>query len=234
MTIISNSHRFIFVHLHKCGGTSVETAYQPHAAWNDLVLGSTKEGEVLQSIYKQLHGLHKHSSAKDIRAVVGDVWEAYETIALVRHPMRIYESYYRWIHKIVANFCDKKNIGFDEVLDYVDRTGERRAFLKFGATGPFLKARNFDDFVLRLIRKRSSLPLAQYLSDGEGRLIVDRWYRIEEMDGFWADLSDRIGVAVVPRHDNQGSAVEIPPWGSEAERRVREMHTIDFEMFGYE
>src|ERR671918_1169665 len=63
MTIVCRSRKFIFVHLHKCGGTSVEQAFAPHARWNDLVIGSTFWGELLQPLYKRRYGLTKHSRA---------------------------------------------------------------------------------------------------------------------------------------------------------------------------
>ena len=102
MTIICRSKKFIFVHLVKCGGTSVERTFAPHARWNDLIVGSTTWGERLQPLHQRLFGLTKHSPAKKIVGAVGrDVWSDFWTVALVRHPLRIYESLYSWIGEIV-------------------------------------------------------------------------------------------------------------------------------------
>src|SRR5215469_2544795 len=57
--IISHSRRFIFVHIHKAGGTSVEQALDPHLAWNDLILGGSQFGEKIQGAYQKRFGLNK-------------------------------------------------------------------------------------------------------------------------------------------------------------------------------
>ena len=233
MTIISNSHRFIFVHLEKCGGSSVESAYQPHAAWNDIVLGSTPEGEALQHIYEKLHGLKKHSDAARIRSVVGGVWDAYWTVAIVRHPMRIYESYYKWIHKIVTNYARTQNVPMSAMLDHIAGLGTKRQFMRFGLTGPFLRSQDFNDFVLRYLKRVEPRTMRARLSGADGALLVDEWYRLEEMDRFWAALGARTGLDLVPEHSNRGSALDLPLWSAETERAVRQRHAEDFETFGY-
>ena len=63
--LISNTHKFIFIHLYKCAGTSIGRASIPTLRWNDLLLGNTSMGEKLSDIYFGLHGLRKHSSAID-------------------------------------------------------------------------------------------------------------------------------------------------------------------------
>ena len=70
--IISNSHRFIFVHVLKTGGTTVCAALDPFLRWNDVVLGGTEFGERMNGPYRDRFGLRKHSTAQEIRAVVGD------------------------------------------------------------------------------------------------------------------------------------------------------------------
>ena len=44
--IICHSRKYVFIHIHKTGGTSVESALEPTLHWNDLLLGSTPFGEV--------------------------------------------------------------------------------------------------------------------------------------------------------------------------------------------
>ncbi|MEO1622227.1 MAG: hypothetical protein AAFU53_14500, partial [Cyanobacteria bacterium J06632_3] len=71
MAFISRDKQTIFVHLHKCGGTSIELALDSQMAWDDVLLGSSKYGERMQNLYQSRFGLYKHSSAGEIRAVVG-------------------------------------------------------------------------------------------------------------------------------------------------------------------
>lgn len=232
MTIISNSHRFVFVHLHKCGGSSVEAAYQPHARWNDLVLGSTSEGEALQAIWQKLHGLHKHNSAGDLAAKLPEIWDDYWTFTMIRHPAAIYESFYRWIHKILSHHAATSGIPLDEVRRRVLAGDIKRPFMAYEVTKPFCRAADFTDFVRRFSRKSSLGTLFDRLSR-DGQLIVDDVFRLEEADRLWAAMSDRAGVAIAPAHANKGSDLDTLAWSEEAVRIVNDKHAIDYETFGY-
>lgn len=101
--IISASREFIFIHLEKCGGTSVETALEPYIEWSDLVLGSTDFGESYQQLLHNRFGvenvrknmLWKHSTAQDIRAFVGpEIWNDFTKISVVREPVDLVKSLY--------------------------------------------------------------------------------------------------------------------------------------------
>lgn len=100
--IISSSRSFVFIHLEKCGGTSVESALQPHLAWYDMILGSTEYGEKMQNLYYERFGrenvnkemLWKHSTAKDVHAFLGETWDEFLKISVVRDPVEIMKSFY--------------------------------------------------------------------------------------------------------------------------------------------
>lgn len=232
MTIISSSHRFVFVHLHKCGGSSVETAYQPHARWNDLVLGSTAEGEALQGIYQKLHGLHKHNSAADLAAKLPDIWDDYWTFSMIRHPASIYESFYRWIHKILSTHGANNDMPLDEVKRRVLAGEIKRPFMVYEVTRPFCRAEDFNDFVRRFSKKSTLGTLHDRLSR-DGALIVDDVFKLEQADRLWAALSARAGATIDPAHANKGSALTGLAWSAEAVRIVNDRHAIDYETFGY-
>ena len=69
--IVNHSHKFIFVHVPKAAGTSVSELFSKFSAYSDLEVGGTELGEALQNAYKCRFGLTKHSTAEEIRAVVG-------------------------------------------------------------------------------------------------------------------------------------------------------------------
>lgn len=233
MTIISNSKQFIFLHLHKCGGSSVEAAYQPHANWNDLVIGSTAAGEKLQPVYRKLHGLHKHNSAAEVRAVVGEeIWERYWTFSMIRHPMSIYESFYRWQHKIYHKYAERQGLPVAEVKRLIIADESDAYFKHYDGAKPFARAEDFSDFVRRFLPRSQLGTLFDRLSDGE-RLIVGDVFKLEENERLWAALSARAGVNVAPRLENKGSDVGALRWSAESQALVRDKHAIDFETFGY-
>ena len=116
--IISPSKEFIFVHLEKCGGTSVESALEPHLEWSDLIIGSTDFGEGIQNLYFNRFGtqkvknkmLWKHSSAKDIYYFIGsDQWNSFKKFSVVRDPIDLVKSLYNFSQTIVKYHLGRIN-----------------------------------------------------------------------------------------------------------------------------
>ena len=101
--LVMNSRKMIFVHLQKCGGTSVEVSFYEHCRWNDLLIGSSSLGELMQWEYFAKFALHKHSAAKEIERVIGsDNWVGYYSWATVRNPFSRVASLYGYVSCIVA------------------------------------------------------------------------------------------------------------------------------------
>lgn len=87
MAIISQSHNFVFVHVPKAAGTSVTSALSRYTNFCDLEIGGTAFGEAIQPAYRQRFGLGKHSTAAEIRSVMGQVaWSKAFTFGFVRNP----------------------------------------------------------------------------------------------------------------------------------------------------
>lgn len=116
--IISKSKKFIFIHLEKCGGTSIEIALEPYLAWDDMILGSTEFGitlQVAQEIRKQKYGathdiLWKHSTAQQIKEYLGEEYYGFYKFATVREPIELMTSLYFYSKKIVEGFLNSENV----------------------------------------------------------------------------------------------------------------------------
>lgn len=114
--IISHRKRFIFIHLEKCGGTSVEAALEPHLGWDDIIFGSTKFGDSLQEAYFDRYGpeevkknyLWKHSSAINAYRYIGaQKWSEYKRVSVVREPVELIKSLYNYSNKVVDLHINK-------------------------------------------------------------------------------------------------------------------------------
>lgn len=116
--IISPSKEFIFIHLEKCGGTSIETALQPYLRWDDLILGSSNFGEELQGVYFKNFGvdrvkqemLWKHSTAQEIYQFLGpDAWSQFKKISIVRKPEHLVTSLYNFSSTVAKYHMGRVN-----------------------------------------------------------------------------------------------------------------------------
>tara|TARA_Y100000593_G_scaffold95087_1_gene199421 strand:- start:29772 stop:30578 length:807 start_codon:yes stop_codon:yes gene_type:complete len=120
--IISHEHKFIFVHIHKCAGTSIGESLLPYLGEKDEVFGYSKEGEHLSTINKDTGKLWKHSTSKEIKdSIDPEIWNNYFKFAFVRSPWEIEISFYHWWKETDAKWDRKSkkeinNISFDKYI----------------------------------------------------------------------------------------------------------------------
>lgn len=97
--IISFSRRFIFIHIHKCAGESIESACAPALARNDVLIGagsSDQQSWITDMFLERLTGFNKHSSAASVQERLGDFYSWFVKFAVVRRPDRRAYSLYTY------------------------------------------------------------------------------------------------------------------------------------------
>lgn len=117
--IISLSKKFVFVHIHKCAGESVEIACAPSLTRNDFLIGAgstDKRSWISDAILERVIGLSKHASAEEIAKRMGPKnYETFFSFAVVRRPEdRIYSLYKYCIEQV------RRNIAFQAYLGRAD------------------------------------------------------------------------------------------------------------------
>ena len=222
--IISNSHRYVYVHLHKCAGTAVERALAPHLAWNDIILGSTPYGEKNQQLEKERFGLHKHSSAAECRNVIGrELWDAYFTFTTVRNPYSRAVSAFTYAERMMRSaiashqfpLSRARDLGatgvFDRrflgkaVLGKVAKTVTGRGvdshpIFDWPMAEAFIDSRGSFTKFLKAPAARNAVALQpQYESlavevDGRRTIDLDSVIKVEELDAQWPALCEKLNV----------------------------------------
>lgn len=214
MAFISRDKQTIFVHLHKCGGTSIELALDSQMAWDDVLLGSSKYGERMQNLYQSRFGLYKHSSAGEIRAVVGEeFWDSCFTFSVVRHPIDRIVSFYEYLKTYYLGGYRGSAVKLMFYLDQINLVPEpltklpklQDSFRWPGVTA-CLKSNSVSEFIHSENCWKAYGTQSQFhqLSDEQGEsLIVDYVSRLEDLSDNWAFICRKIGVDMPLPHANK-------------------------------
>lgn len=106
--IISHKHKFIFIHVHRTGGTSIANSLLSFLGESDEVYGYTRQFEKISETNRQKNiqensneqgkNLWKHSNPKYIKQKIGaKKWNEYFKFVVVRNPLDIHFSNYHYL-----------------------------------------------------------------------------------------------------------------------------------------
>jgi len=238
--IVSNSHKFIFVHIHKTGGSSVSVALQPHLAWNDLSLGGSPLGEAMNSLYSQQFGLGKHSTLEEIKAVCGaDLVEEYFSFAFVREPSVRAVSLYNYIAYFSQDLAQYYKKTEDELAAAsISSDGSiNHDFLNWSATRAFYLTNSFSDFIRseEAINDMGFRPQIESLRTSDGSSMVKKIIKLEdaasELPNLWEALGFRFHL---PHLNRPESYTQDPKEVSKSDRKyLRDLFADDYLALEY-
>jgi hypothetical protein len=238
--IISHSHRFIFVHVSKAGGTSMELALAPHLAWNDLILGTTDIGQAIKRPYEREFGLSEHASVEEIAAVCGsELFRGYFSFALVRHPVARAVSMYNFVFGHLESAHQSTRIEHVELRRRIlerDVDG-RMPFMSWPITMAFVKAGSFSDFIRSPVAldDRGFMSQTRQLQSGDGSLMVEMAVKLEDLRHRLPALQERLGLTLdLPHsHKTQFLALEANDVSARDRIYIRDIFSDDYVAFEY-
>lgn len=223
MTIINNSFNFLFVHVPKSAGTSITNVLSKYTNYCDLEIGGTDFGERIQPAYNKRFGLRKHSTARDIRHLVGDVaWSRFFTFSFVRNPFARCLSTYHFLRNWESPSADF--------------TATMRAFDSFEAfvMSDIWSKTNGPDDMFR--------PQAYWLGNGPGQkqLMVDYIGRVETIDSDIVNVLKIIGLEKAIYNLSEIPVLNKSSYSNRSDfsspdviARIVAKYSVDFELFGY-
>jgi len=231
--VISLSRRFVFVHLHKCAGTSVEVILSRLLTANDIIVGSTPAGQRWEAYLRRTIGLGKHATAAEIREFLGaERWEEFFCFAFVRAPLDRLFSFYRFS----IDRTNRKPLSDDERRRF-ETTGDLpdRSPYDVPSVRAAMASRSFSDFVLSPDSAVDRGTFPQWLSvcDYAGNRLVDMVCKVETIDQDWTIISQRFDIDEPLPTLNPSRSERAPALTPEAAAFVAERYARDYEMFGY-
>lgn len=204
--MISHPHKTVFVHIPKCGGQSLETAFLADLGLNwktraPLLLRPNDQPEIgpprLAHLLARQYVDHHWLSAA--------LWQAYFTFALVRDPFARVLSLY----------------------NYGRHKGSLQNYVGHELTGAF--ARGEADPGYYFVR-----PQLDFIADRAGTPLVDRIFRLEGLDTALGEIRAKSGLAAEVPHANRSTRrAEIGDLTADDIAIIRALYEADFEAFGY-
>jgi hypothetical protein len=227
--IICNSKNYIFVHIHKTGGTSVTRALAPTTCWNDIILGGTPYGQKNAEVWGDKWDLGKHSFAEEIKRLVEPtVWSEYFTFSFVRHPVDRAVSLYTSTRRVM-----ERNWHWRWTRHFIPRHGG--GIWQREIADVYLESESFSSFIRhpKFGTVHDTQPQVEFLSDaGSTTPIVDEIGKVEQFQEDFDTICSRIGVEASLPHVNASQEREVNV--TEEDRRVlAEIYEDDFDVLGY-
>ncbi|MBK0328211.1 sulfotransferase family 2 domain-containing protein [Rhodobacteraceae bacterium F11138] len=213
--MISHPRETLFVHIPKTGGQSIETVFLQDLGltWQDrgaLCLGHNDDRsrgpEKLAHLYASEYVALGHIDAKR--------FARYYKFAVVRHPYTRALSEYRYRAGALA----RRGQGRGQGHELPDLTR-------------FLNADISDDYS---DLSRHLVPQLRYVQDAQGRVLVDRVLRFEDLSRQIAPVLLRIfgGARALP-HRNKSPRLPQVALTPDQKKRIFHRYRADFEAFGY-
>jgi len=214
--IVSNSRRFIFVHVPKAAGTSVTHELSRFTNFRDIEVGGTKYGEKQQNLYASRFDLRKHSTGADIRAKAGpEVWRGFFVFGFVRNPYSRAYSLWKFLRKW--------------------REGPYHDVAAGQSFAAFVADERFGTAEIEITR-----PQADWLTiTGEPLPGLDFVGRVERFDEDFSFILSTISKKPVRYQTSapMNVSTETDEWRNamnpDVKRRIETVYAPDFEAYGY-
>ena len=204
--LLSDSHRFIFIHVNKAAGTSVQNALAQfgHNPSGDS-LGKLKSKLHLARDYRQRF-YAEHANASQLRKVMPqEVYDEFFKFAFVRNPWDWLASSYHYLCNTPTHRHHRRVVAMASLADYVD---------------------------FEIVRGKRSQ--AAFVCSGD-EVIIDFVGRFETLEKDFSSVCRHVGIEASLPHANKTDHRDYREFYDDAlTAKVAEHWRCDIDLFAYE
>lgn len=159
-----------------------------------------------------------HFYAKDIKSIYPNAFMGLYTFSVVRHPINRLYSAYCFAHKGGTNEMGIKN------KDYYINNPYFESFESFVRNWLSKQDLNKVDGVFR--------PQYLYLFDKKNQLLVNNFFKLEEIEGCYDEISKKLGRPFLLGHNNKSDKGELNI-SKDLRELIYTLYKKDFELLDY-
>lgn len=239
--IISYSKNFVYVHLEKTGGTSVEFALEPFLSSNDkkidMVVGSTPNGEALEDTLKMKYGeknlIYKHSSSQEAKEFLGDQWDNMYKFSTVRDPHDLMISLYYYSETILARFIN--SIDKETIVDFFMNKPRHPVVTIWAKEMPYMidyfrswyYENGIDGFIQSILLGKGHHKMKTQYERLEKSVEI---FDLSNLSNDWATIQQKTGIFEAElRHENKSQKPEKVVLSDETIRCILDFFKEDYE-----
>ncbi len=210
--LISDRHKFIFVHNPKAAGSSVFHTLKPYA--NVMCRHNRRQlNYYLHKFFGNVYFLCNygmHIPASELkRDLPGDKWERYFKFGVVRNPYdRATSFFFYLLNQPGSDFHDLfKSLG------------------------------SFKNYIMYLRDQKWQEPQHYYFTDENGKILVDKIFKFENLQEGFSGVTRHLqlpDVALPVINARKKKKKYLEHLDNETLKVMNEMYHLDFELFGYE
>lgn len=221
---INSQFKLAFIHIPKCGGTSIEKflgmgsrkqffSYRPI---KELALSINESVFTQEELIDLKERRPQHLTAVQLKKILSEeVYTSYNSFALVRNPYQRLLSEYCYIHEVpTEKTAEFRDTSFAEFIENTTTLNSYDRLTKFDG--------HLD-------------TQASYIYDLKGNCIVNTVYRLEEIDRCEKELKAITGITASMPHSRASTLFdaqkEIP---KEVKDKIYKYYEEDFRLLGYE
>ena len=218
--LISNSKKFIFIHIPKNAGQSITNALfkfsvGKKARFASEIIGARNYIKINTKLMQYFnfsfydHSFKDHEKASKVKEVLGAAYPTYFKFAFVRNPWDWIFSHYTYTLKNVRHY--------------------RHSFVKNNL-------KNFDEYVEYECRKDMSEQYNQnkFIFDSKGNQLVDFIGKFENLQNDFQTICDQLDIDSGIKHFNQSNNSSYREHFTERSKGlVKDYYSKDIELFDY-